>query len=534
MLKLLLKVRLRAWLAYLSGSGRNGAFKNKGGKGKAILFAVLYIYLAAVFIGLFFAMFTMLAPAFYASGLAWFYFSYFLMIAFALMFIFSAFAAKAQLFEARDNDLLLSMPISPSAILGSRMAGLLVINFGCELLVAAPAAVAWIMNCPVTALGAVSFLLICLALPFFSLALSSFVGWLLSLLTAKARKKNLLSMIISLGFLAAYFYVYGNINALLQGLMLNSAEISAAVKTALPVYWLGKAMAGEGALELVLGLICLIVPFVLAYIILSRSFVRTATTKHTAAKQKYVRKEARVASAFAALYRREMGRFLSSSNYMMNSGMGAIMGIVIAVLILIKGGDVYAMLAPAGEVEGLIEPILIAGLCAMASMTTITACAVSLEGKNLWIVRSMPVPAFKVLMAKLALHMTVSAPAIFLAQIACVITFKPSGLIVLWMLLLPQAYNLLLAFVGLWANLKFPKLNWQNETQAVKQGISVVIPLFGGWAFLIVPIIAVVVFNSLPNIINIVAAAMIFLSLVGCAAIYKWCRGKGTKIFESL
>ena len=49
------------------------------------------------------------------------------------------FTAKAQLFEARDNELLLSMPIKPSAILASRMVSLLLLNLGFELLVAIPA-----------------------------------------------------------------------------------------------------------------------------------------------------------------------------------------------------------------------------------------------------------------------------------------------------------------------------------------------------------------------------------------------------------
>jgi len=142
MLNLLLKVRMQAWLAYLSGSGRNGAFRNKSGKGKIVLFAFLYLYLIVVFVGMFFAMFSMLAPVFYDMGLGWFYFCLFLMVAFALMFVFSVFTAKSQLFEARDNELLLSMPIPPTAVLGSRMASLLLTNFGFELVVAAPAAVA--------------------------------------------------------------------------------------------------------------------------------------------------------------------------------------------------------------------------------------------------------------------------------------------------------------------------------------------------------------------------------------------------------
>ncbi len=535
MLKLLLKVRMQSWLAYLSGSGSKGAFRNKGSsKGKAVLFGILYLYLAVVFIGMFFAMFSMLAPAFHSTGLSWFYFSFAIMVAFALMFIFSVFTAKAQLFEAKDNELLLSMPIPPSAVLGSRMASLLLTNLGFELLVAAPAAVAWCISCPVDWTMAVPFVLVFLALPFFSLAISSLFGWLLALLTARMRRKTLASTVFSLCFLAAYFYIYSNINVLLSNLVAKMGSIADSVSSALPLYWLGNAIGEGNMLHLLLGLVCLILPFVIAYIILSKTFIRTATTKRGAAKLKYVRKEARVKGAFNALLRREWDRLLSSSTYIMNCGLGAIMNVILAVVIIIKGGDVAVMLSSMTGIDALIHPLVVVALCVLAGMTTITACAVSLEGKNLWIVRSMPVESRKVLLAKLALHLLISAPGMLLAQIACLMVFKPIGLMIVWMLIVPQAFNLLMALIGLWGNLKLPKLEWQNETQAVKQGFSVVIPIFGGWGILILPVVAFVLLSGVHNIAHIVAGCFLLLVLLGCLILYRWCVTRGAEIFDKL
>ncbi len=535
MLKLLLKVRMQSWLAYFSGSGRNGAFKNKGSsKGRAVLFGVLYLYLAVVLIGMFFAMFSMLSPAFYAEGLSWFYFSFAVMVAFALMFIFSIFTAKAQLFEARDNELLLSMPIKPSAILGSRMASLLLTNFGFELLVAAPAAVAWCINCPVEWKGAAAFVLVFLALPFFSLAISSLFGWLLALLTARMRRKTLVSTVFSLCFLAAYFYIYSNINSLLSGLVAKVGSIADSVSAALPLYWLGSAIGEGNMLHMLSGLVCLVLPFVIAYIILAKTFIRTATTKRGAAKLKYVRKEARVKGEFNALLRREWARFLSSSTYIMNSGLGAIMNVILAVVVLVKGGDIADMLSTMAGIEALIHPLAVVALCVLAGMTTISACAVSLEGKNLWIVQSMPVESKKVLMAKLTLHLLISAPGMLLAQIACLLVFKPFGLMIVWMLIVPQAFNVLLALIGLWGNLKLPKLEWQNETQAVKQGFSVVIPIFGGWGILILPVAAFALLSGVHNIAHIVAGGFLVLTLIASLLLYRWCSTRGAKIFDKL
>ena len=53
-------------------------------------------------------------------------------------------------------------------------------------------------------------------------------------------------------------------------------------------------------------------------------------------------------------------------------------------------------------------------------MTTISAPSVSIEGKNLWIAQSLPVPAAEILKAKLTLHISILLPAMpSTAMISC-------------------------------------------------------------------------------------------------------------------
>lgn len=529
MLKLLLKVRFMAWLAYLGGAAGN---KGKKMPGKAMLFGILYLYLIGVFLFAFYAMFTSMAGVFHSMGLAWFYFAMFAMLSFAMMFVFSVFTAKAQLFEARDNELLLSMPIAPSTILASRMISLLLLNLGFELIVALPAAAAWCMSCPVTLMGAVAFIAECLCLPFFSLAISALFGWLLAVVTARVRRKSLVSTAMSMAFLAAYFYVYSRINTILSTLVTQAAHIADSVSAALPLYWLGTAVADGDAINLFLGAVCLLLPFALVYVLLSKTFIKTATTRRGFAKRRYVERSAREASPFAALVRREWMRLLASSTYIMNSAMGALMSVIMALALIIKGGDLLAMLSVLpGD---YVVPIMTATLCMISSMTTISSCSVSLEGKNLWIVKSMTVASARVLKAKLALHLLVSAPGTFLVQIVFCMLCRPTGLGMVWMLLIPQLFGIALALIGLWANLRHPKLDWQSEAQAVKQGISVAIAMFSGWGLVLLPVLAGIFLAKSAVGINIVAAVFGLVLAALSAALYRWCMGRGAEIFSQL
>ena len=122
MLKSLLRVRFAALLAAFTGQSRK---RGRQTKGKAVGYALLMLYCFCAFVFLFYSSFSQLAEAFFPAGLGWLYFAMFAIMAFALMFIGSVFTAKSQLFEAKDNELLLSMPVRPGLILLSRMAAML-------------------------------------------------------------------------------------------------------------------------------------------------------------------------------------------------------------------------------------------------------------------------------------------------------------------------------------------------------------------------------------------------------------------------
>ena len=136
MLKALFRTRLAALASWLTGSSRT---KKAQGKGRLIGFSLLMLYALGALGLLFWQIFGGVALPFHAAGLDWLYFALTALMSFALMFVGSVFTAKAQLYEARDNDLLLSMPIRPSYILLSRMFMLGLLSFVFGLIPAVPA-----------------------------------------------------------------------------------------------------------------------------------------------------------------------------------------------------------------------------------------------------------------------------------------------------------------------------------------------------------------------------------------------------------
>lgn len=102
MLKALLKVNAAAFVNWLAGSGKRGN-KGKSSKGKMIVYALLMLYALGVFCWLFGEIFALLAPPLYNAGCGWLYFVYVFIVAFALMFVFSVFAAKTGFMRQRTT-----------------------------------------------------------------------------------------------------------------------------------------------------------------------------------------------------------------------------------------------------------------------------------------------------------------------------------------------------------------------------------------------------------------------------------------------
>ena len=205
MLKALLKVRLAAFGAYFTGASRSRRRQSK--VQKIGMLAVMLYALAAVGM-LFYTSFSAIAGIYAHEGFGWLYFAMYAIMAFALMVFGSVFTAKAQLYEAKDNELLLSMPIAPRAILASRMASLWLLNLIFGLVVAVPAALAWAQAAALPVLGWVSIVLLLPALDFFSLAVTSLLAWGLSLLASRLRRKSLVTVIGSVVFLGAVVLLF--------------------------------------------------------------------------------------------------------------------------------------------------------------------------------------------------------------------------------------------------------------------------------------------------------------------------------------
>ena len=524
MLRILIKAQLQSVLASLTRTSR--------GKRLSVAGAVLLMaFLAVIFLSFFGFTFYALALALPGMGLGWFYFALAAIMAFALGFIGSVFTAQQQLFAARDNELLLAMPIRPRDILGSRMAVLLLLDYAFTLVVLLPAGVVWLMVVGGTAGGIFGFVLSALLLPLIIMCFTCLFAWLLALISSRMRNKTVITLVLYLAFLAAYFYFYMNLQQLLTELIANSERIAGALVAVYPLYAFGQASLGSW-LHIAGFAACCVIPFALVYAILSRGFLAVTTRRPSVKKLVYRERALKTSGVGAALLRKELGRFAANGMYILNAAMGSVLTVAAAAALIIYRDEAMQLLSVLPE--GMGEGAVILALCFLNATDVISAPSISLESKTLWLLKSLPVPAWRILMAKVNLHLVIALPPTLIASACCCIAlpFPPAGAAMV--VLIPALTCVFGALLGVAVNLRYPKFDYINETAVIKNSMSVTVTLFGSWALLAAA--ALLYGLALHRVMGMTAYLYICAALLAalCAALYLSLRRSGARRFAEL
>ena len=164
------------------------------------------------------------------------------------------------------------------------------------------------------------------------------------------------------------------------------------------------------------------------------------------------------------------------------------MGCVLSGALLFTGTDTLKELLPLSiDMESMI-PFLMAGVFCM--MTT-TATSISMEGKNWWILKSLPLSAKNILDGKILMNLLLILPFYFLSELFLIFALKPGAGELLWMILIPAEIILFSCVYGITVNLHFPVLEWESEVRIVKQSASAMLGGMGG--FILALLCAVIV-----------------------------------------
>lgn len=490
--------------------------------GAIIFFVAMMAVIPIFFAALFLALALMICEPFASVGLGWFYFTIMSGAAILLGVFGSVFNTFASMYLAKDNDLLLSLPIPVKDVLIARLLGVLAMSFYYSAPATITSAIVYMVLGSPSALGVIGSLLL---VPFVTLIvfmLSCGLGFIVAKLSQKLKNKGFLSALIMLAFFGLYYLFYFKASEVIQQIVANGEAVASGVKIyAYPFYAMGKV--GEGnPIAIVCFTAAVLVLLGLVWWLLSKSFLKIITNGGKSKKVMFDGKISKQCSPEKAFFKKELRKYLSSANYMLNTSIGSIFMLLVSVAIIIYAPTIREIIAPSAEGNGINLPrimsVMSLGIAMLLSANNfISAPSISLEGKTLWLLKSLPIRPKTAFSAKSALHFAITAPFTLLASIVLSVVLRLSPLSAIICVLAALAFVLLCGRSGVIINLAFPNVKWTNETIAVKQGLSVLFSMLGGILYsliLCVPYIFIAKF-ILPEIyLAIVLAINVLLAIL--------------------
>ncbi|SFQ49490.1 ABC-2 type transport system permease protein [Lachnospiraceae bacterium XBB1006] len=500
--------------------------------------ALWILFFVAIMVGVLGGMFGYLAfnlcESFLAAKVGWLYFMIMSSIAIVLGAFGSVFNTYSGLYLAKDNDLLLSMPIPVNSVIASRLLNVYLLGTMYAATAIIPAVIVYWYVAGITVARVICGILLFLIISMIVLLLSCILGWVVAKISLKLKNKSMVTVLTSLAFIGGYYFLYFKASDLIHNVVINAVVYGEKIKgVAYGLYLFGRI--GEGNILATLGFFTAAVALtVLTWMVLARSFLKIATATGKTARVKYVAKSVKEKSIFGALLAKEFGKFTSSANYMLNCGLGVLVIPACGVLLLVKGKAFLPVLDRiwSGYQDAAVV-LIITGLCTLTSMIITAVPSVSLEGKSLWILQSMPIEPKTVLRVKATMQFLLSGLPMLFSCVCALLVVKADMSVKTLLIAMPLLYAALAAVFNTMIGVKMPLLNWTNELAPIKQSGAVLLSMIIGWGSS-VALFGLYMWQGY----KIGAAAYLGIWMIVMAGvtigIFRWLDTKGAKLFASL
>lgn len=419
-----------------------------------------------------------------------------------VILFFTFFKAGSVIFQKKAFELQMSLPVKKAAIVISRFLTMYVTNLAISVLVFLPGlgVYVWykrpgVLFFPYAVVGLV-------ILPLLPLTVATALGALIQAVSAKWKHKNLINIILTLLVIVAILIgsvlVPGNAEATetdsFVELQMMLTDITGVLKEQIgamypPAVWFGDALTQESGSNILLLTAVSLVVFVLFVAVLQKYFLRISTALNaTFTGETFRMKGMGKNSLLKSLWKRELRRYAASPIYVTNTLVGYIMMVIASAAILIAGPeqlDKILGIPGAQKIGAAIFPFI---LGAMAALMPMSSCSVSMEGKQWWMMQTLPVPERALYMAKFLTNLTVAFPFYLVSVVLAVIAFRPTGAEAVEFVLIPALYIAGSAAVGLLVNRKIPVFDWDSEVRVVKQSASTFFSMLIGILSALIPI----------------------------------------------
>ena len=474
----------------------------KKSKAKTIILGFLIIFGLASLLLSFGYLFFELGEAFKMLGTLESLLMYIFIYATFISTFFIILRANSYLFHYKDYDFLASLPIKNEIVLAAKITVMMIMIYLSTYIISAPIIYSYLYHSGFTIYQFIAIILLILFIPILPLIIFSFLALLINQVITKFRLGKIINALLTFGLLLGYMYFVFSMNSTAANPLLNQQDFIDGISRYIPTARLYQnAVANQDILQFLLFVI-INGALLIGYIYLVKSLVNKVNQKRVKIfRRKNKKYRYKQNSITETLVKKEFNKFFSINIYLLNSGFGPLLMFAGSVLALVYSNQIESFSAEAIGANLNIELSLLIIVGFFISTVFTSAISLSLEGKNFWILRTLPIPAKTVMMSKMIFNVLLGLPFAILLTGAVGFSLNLDILMILLMMALIASYSLVTSIIGSIINLHFPKFHFKNETEVVKQSAGAFLGMFSGWIIIAVfGLLKAFVFKSLDNI----------------------------------
>lgn len=432
-----------------------------------------------------------------------------------IIFFLMIIRAQGVLFSEKEFEKLIFLPIKSSYILISKLCNLLIIGYFISLLTYVPQIVGYGIVEEKNIIFYIYSLLLFLFLPFIPLVLSSAFAFIIKYTFKNFKRKNLIinfsTVILTLFIMILSF----NSQSFINGFIKNKDKFASIIENKSNIFtFIINITKNNNPINIIIYIlisILIISLFIKLFINLFEKInVLLNEGSDSLNKNKIVIKKS---SILKSLIKKELAMYFSIPIYVINTIIGpAIILLGSIATIFFEKEEIFRILEISFSEEFTL--ILVIGfLLSVISLSCTTNSSISLEGKNLWILKSLPIKTIDIFKGKIILNLILILPVTIIASIIFKFTLSYSYLEALYVIVISSIYAVIISTLGIITNILFPRLNWTSPTQVVKQSFSVILVMLASLVIIGIPVITIIKFN-ITTISTIILTSTIYLSVV--------------------
>lgn len=442
-----------------------------------------------------------------------------LMFASFMVLIMTAYDGQNQYYKNKDYSLLASMPIKTSSIITAKYLSSYFTSLLYSIIVALPAFIVYFIFCPIDVLAILFSLVALFFLPTFTQLIGNIIAFFINIVTMKVKNRSIINNILTIIFtvLLISFITIAN-----SGLMeeLFAQGIPLWIKIVFPhIYFLFDSITTLSGLSFLIFLALSIIYSIIGILIVTIGYKKINSTYISSQRKKKLKLITyQKSNIIVSLLKKETRTFFFSPSYFINCLIGPILVIVLAVSMGISAKQMT--INPTQDFPA--EYFILMYICFSAmclGLSSPTSVSISIEGNKFFILRSLPLSSRKIIFSKILFNIILFLPFIFIGDIIF-LTIIPSSIdLIIITLFVPIVSMITFSGIGMLCNLKWPKLHWTNENQAIKQGLSLFMTRIIAMALTLIPFLIYMLLSTQINAIfslsQYFAIYLLFITLIG-------------------